>query len=156
VSHSCDFVLGYRLRVISLLGIAFVQFTIKNLCLLISTKSITLEFGYWNDRASFDELTIICLSVYLVASVRLAICGLNQKVKPSHSSVRLARLASVNLYLRWTPLCFKGVFFCRMCLLSPLQFKVALFFIRGVFLTATFFIEGLFNRVPCVLGMHHF
>jgi hypothetical protein len=31
--------------VISLLGIAFVQFTIKNLCLLISTKALPLSLA---------------------------------------------------------------------------------------------------------------
>jgi hypothetical protein len=46
VSPLCDFALGYRLRAIWLLGIAFMQFTIKNVCFLIGVKSITLVFGY--------------------------------------------------------------------------------------------------------------
>jgi hypothetical protein len=46
VLPSYDFALEYRLRAISLLGIAFVRFTIKNLRLLIGAKSITLAFGY--------------------------------------------------------------------------------------------------------------
>jgi hypothetical protein len=128
---------------------------IKKLCLLIAVKSITLTFDYWDDRASFDELTVICLSVYLVASVRLAICGLYQKVSPSPSTVRLAGLASVNLCLRWKPLCLQQTFFCRRCLLSPLNFKVASFFIGGLF-NRLFFIGGLFNRAPYVLGVHLF
>jgi hypothetical protein len=49
----------------------------KILCLLVGLKNVILVFGYWDDGASFDELTVICLSVYLVTSVRLAICGLN-------------------------------------------------------------------------------
>jgi hypothetical protein len=50
---------------------------IKNVCLLIGVKSITLTFGYWGDGASFAELVFVCLSVYLVASMRLAISWLN-------------------------------------------------------------------------------
>jgi hypothetical protein len=59
VSPSCDFALS----------IAFVRFTIKNLHMLVGVKSIILAFGCWDDRAIFDELTIICLSIYLVTSV---------------------------------------------------------------------------------------
>jgi hypothetical protein len=42
---------------------------IKNLHLLVGAKNITLTFDYWDDVASFNELTVICLSVYLVTSV---------------------------------------------------------------------------------------
>jgi hypothetical protein len=42
---------------------------IKKLRLLVGVKSITLAFNYWDDGASIDELTVICLSVYLVAFV---------------------------------------------------------------------------------------
>jgi hypothetical protein len=69
VSPSSDFVLGYRLREISHLSITFMRFMIKKLRLLVGMKSITLAFNCWDDGASFDELTVICLSVYLVAFV---------------------------------------------------------------------------------------
>jgi hypothetical protein len=50
--------------VISLLGIAFVRFTIKNLNLSVGAKNITLAFDCCDDGARFDELMIICLFVY--------------------------------------------------------------------------------------------
>jgi hypothetical protein len=58
--------------VISLLNNAFVRFAIKNL-----RENITLAFDGWDDGASFDELMVICLSVYLVTSMQDAIYGLN-------------------------------------------------------------------------------
>jgi hypothetical protein len=35
------------------------RFMIKNLRLLVGVKNITLTFSCWDDRASFDELTVI-------------------------------------------------------------------------------------------------
>jgi hypothetical protein len=49
----------------------------KILRLMVGVKNVILVFGCWDDGASFDELMVICPSVYLVTSVRLAICGLN-------------------------------------------------------------------------------
>jgi hypothetical protein len=97
---------------ISLLNIAFVRFVIENL-----RENNTLAFGCWDDRASFDELVVICLSVCLVPSVQLVIYGLNQKVSPSHLIVRLAGLASVILCLRWRP-----SFFLLEVSVKPLTF----------------------------------
>jgi hypothetical protein len=42
---------------------------IKNLHLLVGIKNINLVFGCWDDIANFNELAVICLSVYLVASM---------------------------------------------------------------------------------------
>jgi hypothetical protein len=103
--------------VIVLLSIAFVRFMIKNLRLSVGMKNITLAFSFWDDGASFDELMVICLLVYLVTSVRLVIYKLNQKAPPSPSTVRLAGLASVNLCLRWRP-----SFFLLEVFIKPLTF----------------------------------
>jgi hypothetical protein len=94
-----------------------VRFMIKNLRLLVCTKSITLAFGYWDDGASFDELTIIYLSVYLLTFVRLVICGLYRKASPSPSTIRLAGLTLVNLCLHWRP-----SFFLVEVFFKPLTF----------------------------------
>jgi hypothetical protein len=59
VLPSCDFFLGYHLCAISLLSLTFMRFMIKNLRLLVGVKNITLTFSCWDDRASFDELTVI-------------------------------------------------------------------------------------------------
>jgi hypothetical protein len=98
----------YRFGAILFWGIAFVRFCswISPSCdlqLKICVKNIILVFSCWDDGASFGELAVICLSVYLITSVRLAIYGLNQKSSPSHSIVRLAGLASVILCLLWRP-----------------------------------------------------
>jgi hypothetical protein len=74
-----------------------------DLRLKICVKNITLAFDGWDDGASFDELMVICLSVYLVTSMQHAIYGLNRKASPSPSIVRLAGLASIILYLHWRP-----------------------------------------------------
>jgi hypothetical protein len=101
---------------------------IKNLHSLVGVKNIALTFGCWDDGAGFDELTITSFSVYLVTSAQLAIYGLNQKMSPSPSIVRLAGIASVNLCLHW-----RSPFFCWRCQLSPSHFEVASFS-SGVFL----------------------
>jgi hypothetical protein len=93
-----------------------------DLRLKICVENITLAFDGWDDGASFDELMVICLSVYLVTSMQDAIYGLNRKASPSPSIVRLAGLASVILYLHWRP-----SFFCQRSQLSPLHFEVASF-----------------------------
>jgi hypothetical protein len=134
--------------------------------MLIGAKRITLTFGYWDDGASFDEQTVICLSICLVASMRLAICGLNRKASPSPSTVRLAGLALVNLCLRWRPLClsFVGGAYEVPYILGLPHFSSGVFltasFLLEVFKSsplcfrcASFFIGCLFNRAPCILGV---
>jgi hypothetical protein len=71
--------------------------------------------------------------------VRLVICDLNRKVLPSPSTVRLAELALVNVYVCWKFLRFAGASFSLKDLFhEPL-------FIFGVasFFTGDLFVEPL-------------
>jgi hypothetical protein len=100
-SPSCDLVLGYRLHAILLSNIAFMR-------LKIGAGNIALTFSCWDDKACFDELTVISLLVYLVTSGLLVIYGLSRKMSPSPSIIRLAGLASVICCLCWRLLVFFG------------------------------------------------
>jgi hypothetical protein len=72
--------------------------------------------------------------------VQLVICDLNQKASPLPLTVRLAELASVNVYVCWKFLCFANAyFFLRDLFDEPLfVFCGCLFFHRRSFLLNLF------------------
>jgi hypothetical protein len=77
--------------------------------------------------------------------VQLVICDLNQKASPLPLTVRLAELASVNVYVCWKFLCFANAyFFLRDLFDEPLfVFCGCLFFHRRSFLLNLFAFFGV-------------